>query len=69
MMKKLNLMAGILGILAFLMAPPSWAQQQVPPAAPEQQVPRTPRPPRQSRPPRRPPSSTILRPWRPYRGK
>jgi hypothetical protein len=34
MMKKLRLMAGILGALAFLMAPPSWAQQQVPPAAP-----------------------------------
>jgi hypothetical protein len=34
MMKKLSLMAGILGVLAFLMAPPSWAQQQVPPAAP-----------------------------------
>jgi hypothetical protein len=39
MMKKLNLMAGILGVMAFLMAPPSWAQQQVPPAAPEQQAP------------------------------
>jgi len=35
MMKKLSLMAGILGVLAFLMAPPSWAQQQVPPAAPK----------------------------------
>ena len=34
MMKKLSLMAGILGLLAFLMAPPSGAQQQVPPAAP-----------------------------------
>ena len=34
MMKKLSLMAGILGVLVFLMAPPSWAQQQVPPAAP-----------------------------------
>ena len=34
MMKKLSLMAGILGVLAFLMAPPSWAQQQAPPAAP-----------------------------------
>ena len=39
MMKKLSLMAGILGVLAFLMVPPSWAQQQVPPAAPEQQAP------------------------------
>lgn len=34
MMKKLSLMAGILGVLAFLMAHPSGAQQQVPPAAP-----------------------------------
>jgi hypothetical protein len=34
MMKKLSLMAGILGVLAFLMGPPSWAQQQAPPAAP-----------------------------------
>ncbi len=34
MMKKLSLMAGILGVLAFLTAPPSGAQQQVPPAAP-----------------------------------
>jgi hypothetical protein len=34
MMKKLSLMASILGVLAFLMAPSSWAQQQVPPAAP-----------------------------------
>ena len=33
-MKKLSLMAGILGVLAFLMASPSGAQQQVPPAAP-----------------------------------
>ena len=30
MMKKLSLMAGILGVLAFLMAPPSWAQQSGP---------------------------------------
>ena len=41
MMKKLSLMAGILGVLAFLMAPPSWAQQQVPPAAPA--IPATPK--------------------------
>ena len=34
MMKKLSLMAGILGVLALLMAPPSGAQQQAPPAAP-----------------------------------
>lgn len=34
MLKKLNLMAGILGVLAFLMGPPSWAQEQAPPAAP-----------------------------------
>jgi hypothetical protein len=34
-MKKLILMAGILGALAFLMAALSWAQQQVPPAAPK----------------------------------
>ena len=34
MMKKLSLMVGTLGVLAFLMAPPSGAQQQVPPAAP-----------------------------------
>ena len=34
MMKKLSLMAGILGVLAFLMAPSSWTQQQIPPAAP-----------------------------------
>lgn len=34
MMKKLSLMAGILGVLAFLMGPPSWAQEQAPPAAP-----------------------------------
>ena len=34
MMKKLSLMAGFLGVLAFLMASPSGAQQQVPPAAP-----------------------------------
>ena len=34
MMKKLSLMVGILGLLAFLMAPLSGAQQQVPPAAP-----------------------------------
>jgi hypothetical protein len=34
MMKKLSLMAGILGVLAFLTAPPSGAQQQTPPAAP-----------------------------------
>lgn len=35
MMKKLSLMAGLLGALAFLVAPPSWAQQQAPPAAPK----------------------------------
>jgi hypothetical protein len=37
MMKKLSLLAGILGVLAFLMVPPSGAQQQAPqppPAAP-----------------------------------
>jgi hypothetical protein len=34
-MKKLSLMAGILGALAFLMVPPSWAQPQAPPAAPK----------------------------------
>ena len=34
MMKKLSLMSGILGMLAFLMASPSGAQQQAPPAAP-----------------------------------
>jgi hypothetical protein len=39
MMKKLSLMASILGVLAFLMVPPSWAQQQAPPEAPGQQAP------------------------------
>jgi hypothetical protein len=39
MMKKLSLMVGILGLLAFLMVPPSGAQQQAPPTAPEQQAP------------------------------
>jgi hypothetical protein len=34
MMKKLSLMATILGVLAFLIAPPSWAQQQAPQAVP-----------------------------------
>lgn len=34
-MKKLILVAGILGGLAFLMAVLSWAQQQVPPAVPK----------------------------------
>jgi hypothetical protein len=34
MMKKLSLMAGILGVLALLAAPPTRAQQQAPPAAP-----------------------------------
>jgi hypothetical protein len=34
MIKKLSLMVGILGVLAFLMGPPSWAQEQAPPAAP-----------------------------------
>ena len=34
MMKKLSLMAGILGVLALLTAPPSGAQQQAPPAIP-----------------------------------
>ncbi len=34
MMKRLSLMAGILGVLAFLTAPPTGAQQQTPPAAP-----------------------------------
>jgi hypothetical protein len=33
MMKKVSLMAGLLGVLAFLMAPASWAQQQGHPAA------------------------------------
>jgi len=42
MMKQLSLMAGILGVLALLMAPPSWAQQQVPSPSPVQQVPPTP---------------------------
>jgi hypothetical protein len=35
MMKRLSLMAGILGVLAFLAAPPSGAQQQAPPATPK----------------------------------
>jgi hypothetical protein len=35
MMKKLSLMAGILGVWAFLMGPPSWAQEQARPAAPK----------------------------------
>ena len=35
MMKKLSLMAGILGLLAFLTAHPSGAQPQAPPAAPK----------------------------------
>ena len=34
MMKRLSLMAGILGVLAFLMAPPTGAQPQ-PPGGPE----------------------------------
>jgi hypothetical protein len=34
MMKRLSLMAGILGVLACLMASPAGAQQQAPPAAP-----------------------------------
>jgi hypothetical protein len=38
MRKKLSLIGGILGVLALLMAPPSWAQQEVPPPAPGQQV-------------------------------
>ena len=53
MLKKLNLMAGILGVLALLMSSPSWAQEQAPPG------PRQPR-----RPPKRP-SFTIPRRWRP----
>jgi glucose/arabinose dehydrogenase len=36
MMKKLSLMVGALGVLAFLMAAPAGAQQQSPPAAPAQ---------------------------------
>jgi uncharacterized OB-fold protein len=36
MMKKLSMMVGALGVLAFLMAPPAGAQQQSPPAAPAQ---------------------------------
>jgi hypothetical protein len=35
MMKKLSLTAGILGMLAFLAAPPTGAQPQTPPAAPK----------------------------------
>jgi hypothetical protein len=35
MMKRLSLMAGILGVLAFLAAPPTGAQQQAPPSAPK----------------------------------
>jgi hypothetical protein len=35
MMKRLSLMAGILGVLAFLTAPPAGAQPQAPPAAPK----------------------------------
>ena len=35
MMKRLSLMAGILGVLAFLAAPPTGAQPQAPPAAPK----------------------------------
>lgn len=38
MRKKLSLMAGTLGVLALLMAPPSWAQQEVSPPDPGQQV-------------------------------
>jgi len=34
MMKQLRLMLAVLGVVAVFMAPPSWAQQQVPPAAP-----------------------------------
>ena len=34
MMKKLSLIAGILGVLAFLMAPPTGAQPQAPAVAP-----------------------------------
>jgi hypothetical protein len=35
MLKKLKQLAGILGVLAFLMAVPAGAQQQVPPPAPK----------------------------------
>ena len=34
MMKKLSLMATILGVWAFLLGPPSWAQEPAPQAAP-----------------------------------
>jgi hypothetical protein len=37
MTKKLSMMVGVLGVLAFLMAPPSWAQQQAPTVAPVKQ--------------------------------
>ena len=47
MMKKLSLMAGILGVLAFLTAPPTGAQPQAPPAPA----------------PRKRPSFTIPRRW------
>ena len=57
MMKKLSLMAGILGVLAFLMAPPSWAQQQVPPAAPA-----IPAAPEQQAPPAAPKASKLYNP-------
>jgi len=42
MRKELSRMAGILGVLALLMAPPSWAQQEVSPPAPGQEVPPVP---------------------------
>jgi hypothetical protein len=35
-MKKLNLIVGVLGTLAFLAAPPAWAQQQAPSGTPPQ---------------------------------
>jgi hypothetical protein len=36
MRKKLSMMVGTLGVLAFLMAPPAGAQQQTPPGTPAQ---------------------------------
>ena len=39
MRKKLSVMAGILAVSALVMAPASWAQQEVAPAAPGQAVP------------------------------
>jgi hypothetical protein len=42
MMKKLSMMVGALGVLAFLMAPPAGAQQQTPQAAPSATAPAAP---------------------------